>query len=53
MESEKSNTGKYMGTYPARNIGHGQTGIHLPTGTSGDFAIYVHFDGDIDLVRIG
>jgi hypothetical protein len=45
-----TNTGKYHGTYPARNIGKGQTGIHLPAGTSGDFRIFVHFDGRIDLI---
>jgi len=51
--AEPVNTGKYMGTYSARSIGHGETGIHLPTGTVGDFAIFVHFTGDIDLVKVG
>jgi hypothetical protein len=53
MEPEKSNTGKYMGTRLVRSLGHGTYGIMLPTGTTGDFAIYVHSNGDIDLVKVG
>ena len=43
----------YAGTYPVRSLGHGTCGIRLPTGTFGDFAIYVHYTGDIDLVKVG
>ena len=50
MNPTEQNTGRYMGTYKARNIGRGETGIHLPTGTTGDFRIFVHFNGLIELI---
>jgi len=44
---------KYHGTYPVRNIGKAERGIHMPTGLTGEFAIYELGDGTISLVPMG
>jgi hypothetical protein len=52
MEEKPISSGKYMGTYPMRSIGHGQNGIHMPVGLVGDYAIYLHCNGRIELVPL-
>jgi len=40
----------FHGNYPVRSLGHGESGIHLPSGLSGNYDIYSDETGIIHLV---
>jgi hypothetical protein len=50
IENIAKNTGKFMGAYPIRSLGHGEQGIHMPAGMSGIYLLYLHFDGKMELI---
>lgn len=43
-------TGRFMGAYPIRNLGRSENGIHMPTGITGRYSIYLFENGNMLLV---
>ena len=42
---------KSYGTYPIRTIAHGESIIHIPSGITGKFSIYINDTKDVIILR--
>jgi hypothetical protein len=42
---------KLIGTYPIRTIAHGESIIHIPSGITGKFSIYINDAKDVIILR--
>lgn len=42
---------KLIGTYPIRTIAHGESIIHIPSGITGKFSIYINDAKDVIVLR--